>query len=507
MQKALQILFVDNSDDVVLELLHHLRNAGHEVCHERVETDEAMLTALKSQDWDVILCEYHLPKFGAQAALRLAQNRGYTGPFLVVSSAIGDELAVAGLMKAGAHDLILKERLERLVPAIERELKESNIRLEGYRAIEDMEISEHRFRDIVETISDWLWEMDADLRYSYFSPSYEQHSGIPIKDAVGRTREELYTEVLPNLDTDDIKQWDKFNQLVKTRKTFRDCGTKWVGSNGKMQYFSTSGRPIFGQDGKFLGYRGVGKNITERKLADREREFLISELETKNTELERFVYTISHELKSPLVTIAGFSGILLEDLNGGDYNKLKDHVQRITNAVGTMSVMLDDLLELSRIGRIIHTSEAVSLVDLAHEVVNSIKSQAVELDITVEIASDLPVAYGDRARLREVLQNMIENAIKFCDSQTKPHVKIGSRKQATETVCYVQDNGKGIDPKYHDKVFGLFERLDPTVKGTGIGLALVHRILEEHGGRVWVESEGVGKGSCFCFTIPPHEDQ
>jgi len=507
MPKALRILFVDNSDDVVLELLNHLRNAGHEACHERVETNEAMLTALKSQDWDVILCEYHLPKFDAQAALRLAQNRGYTGPFLVVSSAIGDELAVADLMKAGAHDLILKDRLERLVPAIERELKESHKRLERYRAIEDMEISEQRFREIVETISDWLWEMDTDLRYSYFSPSYEQHSGIPIKDAVGRTREELYAEVLPNLDADDIEQWDKFNQLVKARKIFRDCGTKWVGSNGKMQYFSTSGRPIFGQDGKFLGYRGVGTNITERKLAEMEREYLISELEVKNTELERFVYTISHELKSPLVTIGGFSGILLDDLKNGDNQKLKDHVQRITTAVDTMSVMLDDLLELSRIGRIIHTREAVALVNLAHEVVNSVKSQAVELDITIEIASDLPVVYGDRARLRVALQNMIENAIKFCDSQSKPHVKIGSRKQATETICYVQDNGKGIDPKYHDKVFALFERLDPTVKGTGIGLTLVHRILEEHGGRVWVESEGVGKGSCFCFTVPQREDQ
>jgi PAS domain S-box-containing protein len=366
--------------------------------------------------------------------------------------------------------------------------------------------NEERFQEFIKIGSDWLWEMDADLRYSYFSPSYKEHSGVPIQDAIGRTREELYAEVLPNLDNGDIEQWDKFNQLVKTRKTFRDCGTKWVGSNGQIQYFSTSGKPIFGQGGKFLGYRGVGTNITESKLADEEREFLISELETKNTELERFVYTISHELKSPLVTIAGFTGILLDDLNGGDNKKLENHVQRITTAVGTMSVMLDDLLELSRIGRIIHTTEAVALVDLAHEVVNSIKSQAVELDITVEIASDLPVVCGDRARLREALKNMIENAIKFCDSQSKPHVKIGSRKQVKETVCYVQDNGKGIDPKYHGKVFGLFERLDPTVKGTGIGLTLVHRILEEHGGRVWVESEGVGKGSCFCFTIPPHED-
>ncbi|MCP4432370.1 MAG: PAS domain-containing protein [Gammaproteobacteria bacterium] len=366
--------------------------------------------------------------------------------------------------------------------------------------------SEERFHDFVEIGSDWLWEMDADFRYSYFSSSYESHSGISTESAVGRTRAELYADVLPRLSADEVKQWEKFNQLTKARETFRDCETKWVGSNGEIQHFSTSGKPIFDTDGKFIGYRGVGTNITRSKLAGEERELLINELKIKNAELERFAYTISHELKSPLVTIAGFSGILLDDIDAGDSKKLTGHVQRITSAVDSMSVLLNELLELARIGHITMPSEAVALGDLVHEVVNSINLQAVELDITIEIVSDFPVVFGDRERLREALLNMIDNAVKFRDNQFKPHVKIGSRKLATGIVYYVQDNGKGIDPAYHERVFGLFERLDSKTKGSGIGLARVHRILEEHGGRVWVESKGVGKGSTFCFTIPQYED-
>ncbi|MGI9284229.1 MAG: sensor histidine kinase [Pseudomonadales bacterium] len=233
-----------------------------------------------------------------------------------------------------------------------------------------------------------------------------------------------------------------------------------------------------------------------------ERELLIEELEVKNAELERFDYTISHELKSPLITIAGFSGLLLDDAKTGNSEKLVTHVQHITSAVDTMSVLLDQLLELSRIGRVIHPPETIAFGNLAHEVLELIDSQAIGREFTIEIAPDLPQVYGDRIRLREVLQNLIENAIKFHDGQSRPHVKIGSRKHAAEEVIYVQDNGMGIDPAYHDKVFGLFERLNPAIEGTGIGLSLVQRIIHEHGGRIWVESKGAGTGSTFCFTIP-----
>ncbi len=114
----------------------------------------------------------------------------------------------------------------------------------------------------------------------------------------------------------------------------------------------------------------------------------------------------------------------------------------------------------------------------------------------------MPVVFGDRLRLLEVLQNLIDNAVKYSGDQAKPRVEIGSRPDGNETVYYVRDNGIGIDARYHEKVFGLFDQLNPKVEGSGVGLSLVKRIVEVHGGRIWVESEGAGHGTTFCFTIP-----
>ena len=126
-------------------------------------------------------------------------------------------------------------------------------------------------------------------------------------------------------------------------------------------------------------------------------------------------------------------------------------------------------------------------------------------NITIDIATNLPVVYGDRARLREVFENLIANAANYMGKQKSPRIEIGKRKGKAPTF-FVKDNGIGIEPKYHSKIFGLFEKLDPASEGTGIGLALIKRIIETHDGKIWVESDGLGKGSTFCFTIPEREE-
>src|SRR5713101_285120 len=241
--------------------------------------------------------------------------------------------------------------------------------------------------------------------------------------------------------------------------------------------------------------------ITERQRVEAELERLLAEQEARNAEMERFTYTVSHDLKSPLITICGFLGLLEQDALRGNAERMQTDIAYIHMAAATMQRLLDELLELSRIGRVVQPLTEIPLSVLAHEAVTLVGGQIAARGVQIHIAPDLPVVVGDRPRLLEVLQNLVDNAVKFMGTQPTPRIEIGCRQEEKETVYYVRDNGVGIEPRYHAKVFGLFERLEPEGDGTGIGLALVKRIIEVHGGRIWVESAGQGCGSTFCFTL------
>jgi len=235
------------------------------------------------------------------------------------------------------------------------------------------------------------------------------------------------------------------------------------------------------------------------------RKKLILELENKNAELERFTYTVSHDLKSPLFTIRGFLGYLEQDALSGNRERLRGDVQRITDATDKMQRLLNELLELSRVGRIKNDSRNIPFEELAREAVELVQGRIMERGIAVHIDANLPTVYGDRPRLVEVLQNLIDNAAKFMGDQQEPRIEIGQKgAEDGKPIFYVRDNGMGIAPEHFDRVFGLFNKLDPKTDGTGIGLALVKRIIEVHGGRIWVQSEA-GKGSSFYFTLPRGE--
>jgi signal transduction histidine kinase len=190
----------------------------------------------------------------------------------------------------------------------------------------------------------------------------------------------------------------------------------------------------------------------------------------------------------------------------GDRKRMKDDMNRISDAAEKMQNLLNELLKLSRIGRLVNPPEEVSFKDLAHEAMETVAGRLAERNVQVDIASDTPMIYGDASRILEVLENLIDNAVKFMGDETNPHVEIGARQEIGQTVFYVRDNGVGIDPSYHEKIFGLFDQLDQKSEGTGVGLAIVKRVIEVHGGRIWVESDGVGMGSTFCFTIPDKKE-
>jgi signal transduction histidine kinase len=236
------------------------------------------------------------------------------------------------------------------------------------------------------------------------------------------------------------------------------------------------------------------------RRAEAERSELLADLGRKNAELERFTYTVSHDLKSPLVTIQGFTGMIATELGEGAPERVRRDLARIGSATEKMQSLLTDLLQLSRVGRIVNPVEEVPFGELAREAVELLQGQLSAPGVSIEIEKDLPVLKVDRRRLLEVLQNLLENASKFVAPGRTPVIQIGLRRGA-EPAFFVRDNGQGIEAAFHERIFNIFEKLDPKAEGTGVGLALAKRIVEAHGGRLWVESEGADRGATFLFTL------
>lgn len=230
----------------------------------------------------------------------------------------------------------------------------------------------------------------------------------------------------------------------------------------------------------------------------------LDELSKVNVELERFTYTVSHDLKSPLITIGGFIGMIEKDIEKDRFERVPKDLARIRSAADKMRQLLDDLLELSRIGRIANPSQDLSQAKIIEDVLERVhgRIEAGKVRVNVKLPKNLPTIFGDKSRIIEVWQNLIENAIKFSVTTQKPVLYIGAKVDGDWLECYVKDNGMGINSKYLEKVFGLFERLDASEEGTGIGLALAKQIIDVHGGRIWAESAGEGKGATFIFRLP-----
>ena len=232
-----------------------------------------------------------------------------------------------------------------------------------------------------------------------------------------------------------------------------------------------------------------------------ERRKAEDELRQKTAEMERFTYTVSHDLKSPLVTINTFIGYLEKDLRAQNMDSVDKDLAYVHGAAEKMGSLLNELLQLARLGSTKIPPTEATLQEIAHEALNLVAGQIAARGVRVEVTEDPIWLFGDRRRLVEVFQNLLDNAVKFLGDQAHPWIEIGAEEAGDELVFFVRDNGQGIDPRHQAKLFGLFEKLDPQTPGAGMGLAMAQRIVEMHGGKIWAQSDGLGQGTTFRFTL------
>ena len=365
--------------------------------------------------------------------------------------------------------------------------------------------SEERYRSLVLATSQIVWTTDAEGQVEDM-PSWRAYTNQSESEVRGWG----WLEALHPEDRDRTAQiW---SNAVQTKSLY-ETEYRIRASDGSYRYFYARGVPILAKDGKIREWVGTCTDITERKQAESALKARAEELncllavlaqtnitlEKRNQELDQFAYVASHDLKAPLRAIANLSQWIEEDISEQLNDETKHQMQLLRGRVHRLEALIDGLLQYSRVGRIQTAAETVDVTDLLDEVLNLITPLPT---FTVTIEPGMPTLRTERLPMFQVFSNLISNAIKH-HHRPDGQVTISVEDQGQFYEFAVADNGPGIDPKYHEKVFGIFQTLEARdkVENTGIGLAIVKKIVEGQGGRIRLESQA-GQGATFRFTWP-----
>ncbi|HMB22068.1 MAG: sensor histidine kinase, partial [Chloroflexota bacterium] len=342
------------------------------------------------------------------------------------------------------------------------------------RAEEALRESEARHRALIESQIDLVSRYLPDTTLTFVNDAYCKFFGKSREELLGQSYMFMIVPEYRGQVAADTKRLAEEKGMV----TGEYLNYRYDGQERWIQWVV---KCITDENDRVIELQAVGRDITLLKQAEAERERLIAELEGKNAELERFTYTVSHDLKAPLITIRGFLGFVEQDAKAGNLERMKTDMQRISAATDKMQCLLDELLELSRVGHLLNPPVNIAFGDLIRDALKLVEGRLRERNVEINVQDNLPAVFGDSQRLLEVMQNLIDNAVKFIGTQSKPIIEIGTQGEENGMpVFFVRDNGIGIAPEHHERVFGLFNKLNPGVEGTGVGLAIVKRIIEVH---------------------------
>ena len=373
--------------------------------------------------------------------------------------------------------------------------------------------SEARFRDFAEVASDWLWEMDADLRFSYFSRRTGEIIGFDPTSYLGRHRAEVARE-----DTDQEK-WRRHMDDLENHRPFRDFEYRFRDSEGNLRSARISGKPLFTEDGRFAGYRGTGTDVTQERRAQRARDAALRAAEEANRAKSEFLAAMSHELRTPLNAILGFSDILANDYFGApNAEKRREYSADIHASASHLLELVNDLLDISAIeaGRTALSLGPEQVAEIVADCVQTMAEvvRAKDIDLETRVPGDLPLIHADRRAIKQTLLNLLSNAVKFTD----PGGRISVQAEAGAGIVRIQvsDTGIGIAPDRVNDIKAAFaggaqspfpghpQAPYTEEKGWGLGLAISRSLVEMHGGAIALESR-LGEGTTVTVDLPEYQ--
>ncbi len=469
----------------------------------RVETGADFLAALEAETFDLILADYALPSFDGISALEIARNRCPQVPFIFVSAALGEELAIEAL-KNGATDYVLKQRLGRLVPSVQRALREAKERRKRQQAEESLQKSEAKYRRIVDTSYEGIWMIDSQSRTEFVNQRFCEMLGYPAEEMLGRSMFNFIDRVDGVADQEKL-EWHKQegSDLKEARLRCKDGSYIWT---------LISARAILNEQNDFLGAIAMLTDITDRKRTESERDRLLlleqrarAEAEAANRIKDEFLAVLSHELRSPLNPIIGWAKLLQS--RKFDEISLKKALQTIERNAKLQAELIEDLLDVSRIlqGKLNLNMIPVNLASTIEAAMETVHLAAEAKTIQIETMLDPKgKVLGDSARLQQVLWNLLSNAVKFTATGGKVNVRLECID--AQVQISVSDTGKGIHSDFLPHVFDYFRQGDGTTTrkfgGLGLGLAIARHLVEMHGGTICAESLGEDKGAIFTVRLP-----
>jgi PAS domain S-box-containing protein len=505
MSETLRVLQVEDSESDAALMVRLLEKSAYAVHAERVEDAAAMRQALAREDWDVVLADFQLPQFDAGAALEILHESGRDIPFIVVSGLIGEDRAVE-MMRAGAHDYVLKDRLARLVPAVQREIREAQSRGERRRAEEQLRDKDEWLALAVSVAQMGMFDFYPQSGELIWSEGTKQHFGLP-PDA-----EVSYETFLRGIHPDDRERVDNLINATLDRAGGGEYATDYrtIGLRDQVErWLTTRGKAFFDLEGKPIRFVGVTSDITERKQLEEQLR--------QSQKLEgvgRLAGGVAHDFNNLLTVITGFSHMTLDGLP--PYHALRPGVEEVLKAAVRATALTEQLLAFSR--RKPSRTEAIVL----NEVVANIQKMLGRLiGEDVDLALCLDPAAGairaDAVHIEQAIMNLVLNARDAMPNGGKlvietarqtvderfaaAHLDLASGEYA---ALVVRDTGTGISPEVKAHIFEPFFTTKPQGKGTGLGLSTVYGIVKQCGGSILVASEP-GRGAEFRILLPAVE--